>query len=138
MCRGGNSTSYSCGDSVLMNCLLYRRCVPVRFVRLAIPNTLYVTPSPWCRRLLTLPGAMADFERCRRLFLHRSPSPPRHPPNSEFRVLDTAQKVEEERFVWYEPAQFYPVCIGEIFNSRYQVVGKLGYGPIPPCGFVGT
>jgi hypothetical protein len=71
---------------------------------------------------------MAAIARYARLVFSRSPSPPRQPTNSKFHVLDTAQKVEEERFEWYKPVQFYPVRIGEVFNSRYQVVGKLGYG----------
>jgi len=28
----------------------------------------------------------------------------------------------------YRPGLFYPVHIGEVFESRYQVLGKLGYG----------
>ncbi|PYH83740.1 kinase-like protein [Aspergillus uvarum CBS 121591] len=35
---------------------------------------------------------------------------------------------EEERLPFYKPQQFYPVHIGETLNTRYQVVGKLGYG----------
>ncbi|RMD41700.1 hypothetical protein DV735_g3437, partial [Chaetothyriales sp. CBS 134920] len=35
---------------------------------------------------------------------------------------------EEERLPWYTADQFYPVHIGEIFISKYKVVGKLGYG----------
>ena len=26
------------------------------------------------------------------------------------------------------PAKFYPVRIGQVFESRYQVVSKMGYG----------
>ena len=39
-----------------------------------------------------------------------------------------SQLIEEERLPCYDPKQFYPVQIGEIFKSRYKVVGKLGYG----------
>ncbi|KAL5324143.1 hypothetical protein ACEPPN_008686 [Leptodophora sp. 'Broadleaf-Isolate-01'] len=35
---------------------------------------------------------------------------------------------EEERLPWYNPDQFYPVRIGEILDSSYKVLGKLGYG----------
>jgi serine/threonine-protein kinase SRPK3 len=28
----------------------------------------------------------------------------------------------------YNPDDFYPVRLGEIFNGRYQTVAKLGYG----------
>lgn len=43
-------------------------------------------------------------------------------------VLDNALKYEEEQLKWYTPGKFYPVRIGEVFDRRYQVVGKLGYG----------
>ncbi|KAI0080949.1 CMGC/SRPK protein kinase [Panus rudis PR-1116 ss-1] len=45
-----------------------------------------------------------------------------------FSVIDNKYLVEEEGWEWYSPEQFYPVRIGEVFNSQYQVVGKLGYG----------
>lgn len=43
-------------------------------------------------------------------------------------VPQATDLLEEEKLDWYEHAQFYPVRIGEIFSSKYQVVGKLGYG----------
>ncbi|EXJ82333.1 CMGC/SRPK protein kinase [Capronia epimyces CBS 606.96] len=39
-----------------------------------------------------------------------------------------SQPLEEERLPWYHPDQFYPMRIGETINSRYRVLGKLGYG----------
>ncbi|KIW19693.1 hypothetical protein PV08_00267 [Exophiala spinifera] len=42
--------------------------------------------------------------------------------------MDLSQPFEEERLPWYDAAQFYPVRIGELFDSKYKVVGKLGYG----------
>jgi hypothetical protein len=47
---------------------------------------------------------------------------------SGFLVLDPAEKIEEETLPWYSPDRFYPVTIGEIFRSKYQVIGKLGFG----------
>lgn len=58
----------------------------------------------------------------------RSASPPRKFPNSGFKVISNTEKLEEENWDWYTPDLFYPVCIGDVFNSRYQVLGKLGYG----------
>ncbi|KAM5539165.1 hypothetical protein V8D89_007038 [Ganoderma adspersum] len=34
----------------------------------------------------------------------------------------------QEKFSWYKLEDFYPVQIGEVLHSRYQVVGKLGHG----------
>ncbi|PIL26871.1 hypothetical protein GSI_11051 [Ganoderma sinense ZZ0214-1] len=56
------------------------------------------------------------------------PSPPRPPSTATFQQLDPSQPIEEETVPFYDPTAFYPVRIGEVFQSRYQVVGKLGYG----------
>lgn len=37
-------------------------------------------------------------------------------------------KMEEEKLAWYSKDNFFPVKIGDVFHSKYQVVGKLGYG----------
>ncbi|KAL2018146.1 hypothetical protein VTK56DRAFT_1222 [Thermocarpiscus australiensis] len=36
--------------------------------------------------------------------------------------------IEEETLPHYEVEQYYPVHIGDVFNSRYRVAGKLGSG----------
>ena len=48
--------------------------------------------------------------------------------NNGFKVISDAEKLEEENWDWYKPGLFYPMRIGEVFQSRYQVLGKLGYG----------
>jgi hypothetical protein len=58
----------------------------------------------------------------------RLPSPPREYPGSGFEMVDNDVLLEEERYPWYEAENWYPVRIGEIFKSRYQVLGKLGHG----------
>ena len=58
----------------------------------------------------------------------RSASTPRKFVNNGFKVISDAEKLEEENWDWYKPGLFYPVRIGEVFQSRYQVLGKLGYG----------
>ena len=45
-----------------------------------------------------------------------------------FEVIDRAYWVEEESWEWYRLEDFYPVTFGEVFNSKYKVVGKLGNG----------
>lgn len=47
---------------------------------------------------------------------------------SQPRLIGFEGFVEEHTLPFYEREQYYPVRIGEIFISRYQVVGKLGYG----------
>lgn len=45
-----------------------------------------------------------------------------------FCTISPQAKIEEERLPNYNAADYYPVNIGQIFNSRYQVMGKLGFG----------
>jgi hypothetical protein len=63
----------------------------------------------------------------RRIFGRRS-SEPKAFPDAGFELIDPAEKVEEERLPTYQPGDFYPVAIGAVLKSRYQVIGKLGFG----------
>lgn len=49
-------------------------------------------------------------------------------PASGFVKLDPSEKIEEEQLPGYDPEEYYPVYLGEVFASRYQTVSKLGYG----------
>ncbi|GLA01218.1 hypothetical protein AnigIFM60653_011079 [Aspergillus niger] len=49
-------------------------------------------------------------------------------PTSGFDIIQPDEKVEEEELPDYEARHFYPVRLGEIFQNRYQVVAKLGFG----------
>ncbi|KAF9003004.1 kinase-like domain-containing protein [Cyathus striatus] len=55
-------------------------------------------------------------------------SPARKLPTRGFAVVDGSVPLEEENWEWYTPGLYYPVRIGQIFRSQYQVLGKLGYG----------
>ncbi|KAF2760067.1 putative CDK4/6 [Pseudovirgaria hyperparasitica] len=70
---------------------------------------------------------MASILRSARNFL-RSPAPPWNFPTTGFPILDNGLVVEEERESLYSPTTFYPAKISEVLNTRYQIVGKLGYG----------
>ena len=60
----------------------------------------------------------------------RSPSPPRELPAAEPQHMNSATLMEEETFPWYNSDKWFPVRVGEIFESRYQVLLKLGYGSV--------
>lgn len=45
-----------------------------------------------------------------------------------FVSLPVETPIDEETLPHYDPKQFYPVHIGDVFNDRYRVSGKLGYG----------
>jgi hypothetical protein len=47
---------------------------------------------------------------------------------SGFEIINASRKVDEEHLLHYKPNRFYPVSLGNIFESRYQVLSKLGYG----------
>lgn len=70
---------------------------------------------------------MNPFGRLGR-FLRRLPSPPRTRSTSNFPVLDSATKVEEERMPAYDRGLYFSVKLGDIFQARYQVISKLGFG----------
>ena len=44
------------------------------------------------------------------------------------RIGATSQLIEEENIPDYLAERYYPARIGELLESRYQIVGKLGYG----------
>ena len=46
----------------------------------------------------------------------------------QFALLPSYIPFEEETLPYYSPEQFYPVQIGDVFNGRYRVAGKLGFG----------
>ena len=60
----------------------------------------------------------------------RSPSPPRASPTAERETYGDDVLVEEEIFDWYDPDNWYPVKIGDVYESRYQVLLKLGFGSV--------
>ncbi|KAL0944864.1 protein kinase [Colletotrichum truncatum] len=59
----------------------------------------------------------------------RDASPPRELPHAEpEEIYNEKVRLEEEMFSWYNPDKWYPVKIGQVFESRYQVLLKLGFG----------
>jgi hypothetical protein len=49
-------------------------------------------------------------------------------PTSGFKTIEDDQAIEEEELPDYQAHRFYPVRLGEVFQSRYQTVAKLGFG----------
>ncbi|KAL9609834.1 MAG: hypothetical protein Q9167_005422 [Letrouitia subvulpina] len=48
--------------------------------------------------------------------------------NSNFKTLPSDQKIEEEAHDAIASGRCYPVRVGDIIKSKYQIIGKLGYG----------
>lgn len=57
-----------------------------------------------------------------------TPLPRRTFPTTGFVTINATEKIEEEENPSYNPENYYPVYIGEVFSSRYQIVSKLGFG----------
>jgi len=53
---------------------------------------------------------------------------PRAFPTTGFTIIPVSETVEEECWFYYTPQSFYPVRIGDVLHSKYQVLYKLGYG----------
>ena len=74
---------------------------------------------------------MSTLQRLfKRVMGRGNPFPPRNLnyATKAWPVIDPQTPVEEETLPFYRYEHYYPVCVGQVFNSRYQVVGKLGYG----------
>ncbi|KAH8722359.1 kinase domain protein [Phaeosphaeriaceae sp. PMI808] len=62
-----------------------------------------------------------------RRWMSKGSMQPLHFPDANFEMIPASQKLEEEA---HDPLleRYYPLRIGEILNTKYQVVGKLGFG----------
>ncbi|POR38337.1 Uncharacterized protein TPAR_01454 [Tolypocladium paradoxum] len=60
--------------------------------------------------------------------LRRAPSIPLQFPTTGFAIVKDSVRLEEEQFDEFKAGQYYPVIIGDVFASKYQVLGKLGFG----------
>ncbi|KAK2871640.1 hypothetical protein FQN49_002976 [Arthroderma sp. PD_2] len=49
-------------------------------------------------------------------------------PTSGFQTIESDRLVEEEELPDYKADRFYPVRLGDVFDDRYQVIAKLGFG----------
>lgn len=92
---------------------------------------LYVRSASRSRPCLSLRSAVLHypqrFNRTQRMTFSQLMSPLAFP-SSGFDLADASENIEEETLPTYKAEKYYPARIGEIFNNRYQIVGKLGYG----------
>lgn len=47
---------------------------------------------------------------------------------ANYDLIDPGVLIEEEKLYDYKAEHYYPVKIGEIYQGRYSIIGKLGYG----------
>lgn len=49
-------------------------------------------------------------------------------PTAGFEVFSDSVILEDEQFDDFKTGQYYPVKIGDVYDEKYQVLGKLGFG----------
>ena len=96
-------------------------------VRLRLRRWRSCSPVPSTRTItLTQPDQLI---RATRPFIRVAVnSTVRHLATSRIQELPAEVKIEEELVPGYRPDDFYPVKLGEVFDSRYKVIAKLGCG----------
>lgn len=71
---------------------------------------------------------MASLFRWARASVRRTPFSPLRFPTTGFEVVPDSVFLEEEQFEEFKAGLYYPMKPGEILASRYQIIGKLGFG----------
>jgi len=71
---------------------------------------------------------MASLLKWAKTLAQRAPSPPLRFPATGLSVIAPNVVVEEEQWEELKAGHYYPVTIGQVFDSKYQVLGKLGFG----------
>ncbi|KAJ5762040.1 uncharacterized protein N7511_005422 [Penicillium nucicola] len=69
-----------------------------------------------------LPSLLRPFSRLRRSWRPLDFS------NPKITRMNKSQQIEEETIPDYIASRYHPTRIGQVFQDRYQVVGKLGFG----------
>lgn len=49
-------------------------------------------------------------------------------PTSGFDIVPQSAILEEEQLDEFKQGKYFPVQIGDVYRSKYQVLGKLGFG----------
>ncbi|OAX78133.1 CMGC/SRPK protein kinase [Emergomyces africanus] len=78
------------------------------------------TVVPWLKPFSTLSSVKSNATG--------PPEKPRTLPVTGFDNIEIDQLVEEEELPDYKADRFYPARLGEVFQNRYQIIAKLGFG----------
>lgn len=60
--------------------------------------------------------------------VHRKAASTQKFPVSGFELITESDVLEEEQLDEFAAGLYYPVNIGDVYTSKYQVLGKLGFG----------
>ncbi|EYE91453.1 kinase-like protein [Aspergillus ruber CBS 135680] len=86
--------------------------------RLQIPYTF-----PQCQSYIRPPSSFSIRHPVYTTF-----RPKTHISSKQPKTISTARAIKEEILHGYIAERYYPVYVGQIFNSRYQIITKLGFG----------
>lgn len=95
--------------------LLYPFHIPARIFSIFLDNSSSVS-------------LISSVLKWARSALRRASSPPLRFPSASFEIVPPSEPLEEEHLEEFSAGAYYPVNIGDVYHSKYQVVGKLGFG----------
>jgi non-specific serine/threonine protein kinase len=58
----------------------------------------------------------------------RPQSHPQFIPKASYIAVRLEKSIEGEALPHYKPEHYFPVHIGDVYEARYQITGKFGYG----------
>ncbi len=71
---------------------------------------------------------MAHFIRKVRNSFRRTPSFPVSSPTTSVDVASDSVILEEDQLAVFKPGKYYPVNIGDVYDTKYRVLSKLRFG----------
>lgn len=71
---------------------------------------------------------MASLIKLMKNSFRRAPLLPLHFPSSGYPLASDSVLLEEEHLDEFKAGQYYPANIGDVYEEKYQVLGKLGFG----------
>lgn len=71
---------------------------------------------------------MTSLMKWAKSLVRTSPLIPLRFPTTGFEIIHEPEVLEEEQFAEFKAGQYYPVNIGDVYASKYQILGKLGFG----------
>lgn len=71
---------------------------------------------------------MASVLNRARNAIRKTASPPKRFDQSHAPMLNSSETLEEEDLPGYSPHHYFPVKIADVYDERYQMLSKLGYG----------
>lgn len=71
---------------------------------------------------------MASLIKLMRKSSCRAPLSPLHFPTAGFPVVSDSVLLEEQHLDKFKAGQYYPANIGDVYDGKFQVLGKLGFG----------